>query len=248
MEEGKEVEYLFYVGCSGAYDSRSRSIIESMVKILNASGVSWGTLGNEERCCGDSIRRLGNEYVFEQMAIANIRIFDKYNIKKIVTTCPHGYSTFKNDYQQYGATFEVYHHTEFIDSLIKEGKLKINSTDNGNTVFHDSCYLGRYNNLYEAPRDILTKVSNGKAPLEMQRCKQESFCCGAGGGRMWLEETVGKRIYQERTQEALEQNPSTIAVACPFCMTMFEDGVKQENKENDVKVKDIAEIVSESIN
>lgn len=247
MEEGKEVDYLFYVGCSGAYDSRSRNIVVAMVNILNASGLSWGTLGNEERCCGDSVRRLGNEYVFEQMALENIKIFKKYNVKRIVTICPHGYTTFKNDYKQYGADFQVLHHTELIDQLIRENKLPLQPNGNGRVVFHDSCYLGRYNGIFDAPRNILTQVSNGAPPTEMPRCGQNSFCCGAGGGRMWLEENVGKRIYIERTREALAENPTTIAVACPFCMTMFEDGVKQENKEDSVRVRDIAEIVAESM-
>ena len=247
LTEGVKAEYLFYVGCAGAFDSRARQVTVALTKILNASGVSWGVLGTEEQCCGDSLRRLGNEYVFDKMARENIEIFKKYGIKKIITYCPHCFSTLKNDYKQYGADFEVMHHTQLIDSLIKQGKIKPSSTANGKTVIHDSCYLGRYNGIYDEPRNIIKACSNGKAPADMERCGEKSFCCGAGGGRMWMEELIGKRIYLERTQEALRADPETIAVACPYCMTMFEDGVKDEKAADRVKVKDIAEIVAESL-
>ncbi len=247
VEQGKKIDYLFYVGCSGAYDSRSRSISVAMSRILKAAGVTWGILGNEEKCCGDSLRRLGNEYVFEKIAVDNIATFNKYGIQRIVTCCPHGYSTLKNDYRQYGAEFEVIHHSELIAQFIREGKIKLSPKANGRTVYHDSCYLGRYNDIYEAPRGVLRSANGGVEPLEMERNRQKSFCCGAGGGRMWMEELEGKRIYLERTQEALKTNPSTIAVACPFCMTMFEDGVKEEGVQDKVQVKDIAEIVAEAL-
>lgn len=245
-EKGIEIDYLFYVGCSGAYDSRSKSISVAFTRILNASGVRWGILGNEEKCCGDSVRRLGNEYVFEKMAVENIKLFEKYGVKKIVTCCPHGYSTLKNDYKQYGAEFEAIHHSELIDQFIREGKIKLTPKADGRTVYHDSCYLGRYNDIYDAPRHVIQSVS-AAAPVEMGRNHCQSFCCGAGGGRMWLEELEGKRIYLDRTQEALKADPSTIAVACPFCMTMFEDGVKEEGVQDKVKVKDIAELVAEAM-
>ncbi len=245
LDEEETVEYLFFVGCSGAYDTRSRNIVTAIANIFNKAGISWGILGNEERCCGDSLRRLGNEYVFEMMAKENIAQFNKHKIKKIVTHCPHGYSTLKNDYRQFGGEFEVLHHSELILQLIQENKIKLNPKTNETTVFHDSCYLGRYNNIYDDPRDIVRHSCGGTPPREMERTREKSFCCGAGGGRMWLEESTGKRIYQERTQEALKQNPSTIAVACPFCITMFEDGVKHEGVQNEVMVKDIAEIVDE---
>ena len=247
LSDGVKADYLFYVGCAGAFDSRARQVTVAMTKILQAAGVSWGVLGNEETCCGDSLRRLGNEYVFDVMAKKNIETFAKYGIKKIITFCPHCFTTLKNDYQQYGADFEVIHHTELINNLIKKGKIKPASTANGKTVVHDSCYLGRYNKIYEEPREIIKSCSGGKAPAEMERCGAKSFCCGAGGGRMWMEELIGKRIYLERTQEALKTNPETIAVSCPYCMTMFEDGVKDEKAADRVKVKDIAEIVADSI-
>ncbi|MCK5009943.1 MAG: (Fe-S)-binding protein [Deltaproteobacteria bacterium] len=247
LADGAEVEYLFYVGCAGAFDSRNRQVTTAVTTILNAANLSWGILGTEEKCCGDSLRRLGNEYVFDQLVRDNIEIFKKYGIKKIITYCPHCFNTLKNDYKQFGADFEVIHHTQLIHSLIKQGKITLKGSANGRTVIHDSCYLGRYNEIYKEPREILKEASQGTAPLEMERGGQESFCCGAGGGRMWMEELIGKRIYLERTQEALKTNPSTIAVSCPYCMTMFEDGVKDEKAQDDVKVKDIAEIVVESM-
>lgn len=247
LADGKEVEYLFYVGCAGAFDSRNRQVTTALTTILNAANLSWGILGTEEKCCGDSLRRLGNEYVFDQLARDNIEIFKKYNVKKIITYCPHCFSTLKNDYKQFGADFEVIHHTQLIHRLLKQGTIALKGSGNGRIVIHDSCYLGRYNDIYKEPREILREASQGTPPLEMRRKGQESFCCGAGGGRMWMEELIGKRIYLERTQEALQTNPSTIAVACPYCMTMFEDGVKDEKEQDNVKVKDIAEIVVESM-
>lgn len=248
LADGAEVEYLFYVGCAGAFDSRNRQVTTALTTILNAAHLSWGILGTEEKCCGDSLRRLGNEYIFDQLARDNIELFKKYGIKKIITFCPHCFSTLKNDYQQFGADFEVIHHTQLIHNFLKQGKIILKGSNNGRTVIHDSCYLGRYNEIYKEPREILKATSKGTAPLEMKRRGKESFCCGAGGGRMWMEELIGKRIYLERTQEALKTNPSTIAVACPYCMTMFEDGVKDEKEQDKVKVKDIAEIVAEAMN
>lgn len=246
-QAGKPIDYLYFVGCSGAFDPRSRSIVVAMVKILNAAGVSWAVLGQEEKCCGDSLRRLGNEYVFEDLAKENMRIFEKYNIRRMVTHCPHGFSTLLNDYKQYAAEFEVLHHSELISQLIQDGRLKLRRKVDGVTVFHDPCYLGRYNNVYEPPRKVLIAAAGGVKPREMKRCRERSFCCGAGGGRMWLEEPAGRRIYLERTREALRDNPSTIAVACPFCMSMFENGLKDEGKENNVRVKDIAEIIADAL-
>ncbi|MCP4717335.1 MAG: (Fe-S)-binding protein, partial [Deltaproteobacteria bacterium] len=246
LTEGMKAEYLFYVGCAGAFDSRARQVTVAMTKILNEAGVSWGILGNEEKCCGDSLRRLGNEYVFDKMVKENIETFNKYGITKIITFCPHCLTTLKNDYKQYGIELEVIHHSEMLDRLIKQGKIKPATNGSGKTVMHDSCYLGRYNDIYNEPRDIV-KSCTGKAPVEMERSGEKSFCCGAGGGRMWMEELIGKRIYLDRTQEALKTNPETIAVACPYCMTMFEDGVKDEKAGDRVKVKDIAEIVADSM-
>jgi Fe-S oxidoreductase len=247
LAEDTAVDYLFYVGCAGSFDSRNRQVVTALTTILNAANLSWGILGNEEKCCGDSLRRLGNEYVFDKLARDNIELFKKYRVKKIITYCPHCFSTLKNDYRQFGADFEVIHHSQLIHSLIDQGKIVLKKAGNGKTVIHDSCYLGRYNEIYQEPRAIIKAASGGTAPLEMGRCGEESFCCGAGGGRMWMEELIGKRIYLERTQEALKTDPSTIAVSCPYCMTMFEDGIKDEKAQDRVKVKDLSEIVVEAM-
>ncbi len=245
--EADKTEYLLYVGCAGAFDARDRQVTLAIAKILDASGISWGILGRDEMCCGDSLRRLGNEFVFDRMARENIQMFQEKGVKKIITLCPHCYSTLKNDYRQYGVELEVTHHTELINKLIQENKLKLNGTgDLGNVVFHDSCYLGRYNEIYQAPREAIASVT-GQAPTEMKRRYERSFCCGAGGGRMWMEEAIGKRINLERVEEALKENPKTICVCCPYCMTMFEDGLKDEKADDRVQVLDLAEIVARAL-
>jgi len=242
--DASETEYLFYVGCAGAFDARDRQVTLAIAKILDAAGISWGILGKGEMCCGDSLRRLGNEFVFDRMVKENIKMFQERGVQKIITQCPHCYSTLKNDYRQYGMELEVIHHSELINRLIKEGKLKLNGTgDLGNVVFHDSCYLGRYNGIYEAPRETVASVT-GQAPTEMKRHYERSFCCGAGGGHMWMEESIGKRINLERVEEALKEDPRTICVCCPYCMTMFEDGLKDEKTDDKVQVLDVAEIVA----
>jgi len=247
FETGK-TEYLFYVGCFGAFDARSRRVSLAISKILDASGISWGILGKDELCCGDSMRRLGNEFVFDRMTKDNIKIFTEKGIKKIITQCPHCYNTLKNDYRQYGLELEVIHHTELINNLMKVGKLPLNmnETDLGNVVFHDSCYLGRYNGIYDAPREVIASVT-GRAPTEMDRHLEKSFCCGAGGGRMWMEESMGTKINVARVEEALKKDPKTICVSCPYCMTMFEDGLKSLKADEKVQVMDVAEIVSKGL-
>ncbi|MFA4958042.1 MAG: heterodisulfide reductase-related iron-sulfur binding cluster [Candidatus Methanoperedens sp.] len=247
FETGK-TEYLFYVGCFGAFDARSRRISLAISKILDAGGISWGILGKDELCCGDSMRRLGNEFVFDRMTKDNIKIFTDKGIKKIITQCPHCYNTLKNDYRQYGLELEVIHHTELINNLIKSAKLtlNVNEADLGNVVFHDSCYLGRYNGIYDAPREVIASVT-GRAPTEMERCLEKSFCCGAGGGRMWMEESTGTKINVVRVEEALKKEPRTICVSCPYCLTMFEDGLKSIKADDKVQVMDVAEIVSRGL-
>jgi len=247
FETGK-TEYLFYVGCFGAFDARSRRVSLAISKILDASGLSWGILGKDELCCGDSMRRLGNEFVFDRMTKENIKIFTDKGIKKIITQCPHCFNTLRNDYRQYGLELEIIHHTELINDLIKTGKLTVNANDAdlGNVVFHDSCYLGRYNGIYDAPRSVITTVT-GKAPVEMEHNHEKSFCCGAGGGRMWMEESEGTRINVARVEEALKKEPRTICVSCPYCMTMFEDGLKSLKADDKVQVMDVAEIVSSGL-
>lgn len=247
--ESGQTEYLFYVGCAGALDARARQVTLSTAQILNTAGISWGILGKDELCCGDSARRLGNEYVFDQIVNQNIKLFTEKGIRKIITQCPHCFSTLKNDYRQYGIELEIIHHTQLINDLITTGQIKPNKGPNGfgNIVFHDSCYLGRYNTVYEAPRNVVASIT-GQSPSEMPHNLENSFCCGAGGGRMWMEESPGeKNINVARTEEALAQNPDTICVSCPYCMTMFEDGLKDKDADERVKVLDVAEFVADAL-
>lgn len=240
--EAEKTEYLFYVGCAGAFDARNRRTTQALAEILNTAGVSWGTLGKDELCCGDSLRRLGNEYIFDRMASENVKRLNERGVKKVLTQCPHCFSTLKNDYRQYGAEVEVYHHSQFIRELVAAGKLKPEKTvAAGNLLYHDSCYLGRHNGVYEAPRGVVA-AATGEVPGEMARHHNRSFCCGAGGGRMWMEERLGKRINVARVEEALTGDPETICVSCPYCMTMMEDGLKDLNAEEKVQVLDIAEV------
>jgi Fe-S oxidoreductase/nitrate reductase gamma subunit len=246
FEAGK-TEYLFYVGCAGAFDARNRHTTLSLARILDKAGISWGILGREELCCGESLRRLGNEYVFDIMARENLKLFEEKGIKKIITQCPHCYTALKNDYRQYGADLEVVHHTELIQQLISGGRLKLNTTGElGKVLFHDSCYLGRYNQLYDAPRQVISSAT-GHTPEEMERNRENGFCCGGGGGRMWMEEQIGKLINVARVEEALEKQPETICVCCPYCMTMFEDGLKDKEADERVRVLDLAEIVARAL-
>jgi Fe-S oxidoreductase len=239
-------EYLLYVGCAGAFDSRNKLVTVNLATVLDAAGVSWGILGREEMCCGDSLRRLGNEFVFDRMARDNVKMFKEKGVKKIITLCPHCYSTLKNDYRQYGFDGEVIHHADLINELLSTGRLKLKGTVSlGKVVFHDSCYLGRHNDVYDSPRNIISRAT-GRQPEEMERNRNNSFCCGAGGGRMWMEEHLGTRINLERVSEALRKNPDTVCVTCPYCMTMFEGGLKDKNADK-VAVRDIAEVVAEGL-
>jgi Fe-S oxidoreductase len=240
-------EYLFYVGCAGSFDSRSKHVSVALAQLLDKAGVSWGILGKDEKCCGDSVRRLGNEYVFDRMARENVELFRERGVKKIITQCPHCFSTLKNDYRQYGIELEVIHHSELLRNLVQDGRLKLDKTtgEMGATLFHDSCYLGRHNDVYDAPRQVL-EMATGSAPAEMGRNRDNGFCCGAGGGRMWMEEHTGERINLTRVKEALESKPDTICVACPYCLTMFEDGLKDVNAEG-VRVRDVAEVMAEAV-
>ncbi|AMV73886.1 heterodisulfide reductase-related iron-sulfur binding cluster [Desulfuromonas carbonis] len=241
-----ETEYLFFVGCAGAFDTRNKHVTVALATLLDQAGVSWGILGKDELCCGDSLRRLGNEYVFEQMALKNVELLKERGMKKIITQCPHCFSTLKNDYRQYGLELEVLHHSQLLADLVACGRLPAGKgRSQGKLLFHDSCYLGRHNDEYAAPRAVVAAAS-GNAPEEFSRQGENSFCCGAGGGRMWMEEHLGTRINLDRVREALDQQPETICVACPYCMTMFEDGLKDEGAET-VKVRDIAEVLAEAI-
>jgi Fe-S oxidoreductase len=246
MAEKSDVEYLYWVGCSGAFDQRYKKVSKAFAQILIKTGINFGVLGSEEKCNGDSARRLGNEYLAQTLMKENISTFEKYNVKKIITTCPHCFNSLKNEYPLLKGKYEVIHHSVFIRELIDSGKLKINGSFKHKIAYHDSCYLGRYNQIYNEPREIISKI-NGTSLLEMDRKLDKGFCCGAGGGRMFMEENTGKKVNVERTEEALNTNADIIASACPFCMTMFEDGLKFKNAEEKVFVKDIAELVLENI-
>jgi len=245
--EAEKTEYLLYVGCAGSFDSRQKHVTVALATVLDAAGVSWGILGKDEPCCGDSLRRLGNEFVFDRMARKNVQLFKERGITKVITQCPHCFTTLKNDYRQFGLELEVLHHSELINSLLAAGKLKLNRqvADLGTVVFHDSCYLGRHNDVYEAPRQVIAQAT-GAQPVEMERSRENSFCCGAGGGRMWMEEHEGSRINLNRVEEALTSKPDTICVGCPYCLTMFSDGLKDLQDEK-TRVKDIAEVVAEGL-
>jgi len=247
LAEDPEVEWLYYVGCAGSFDDRSKRVATAFVRLLQRANVKFGILGQEEGCCGDSARRSGNEYLFQIMAQQNIEVMNSYQVKRIVTTCPHGYNTIKNEYPQFGGNYEVKHHTELIAQLLEEERLVVPAKGEVlRLVYHDSCYLGRYNDLYEAPRKVLSRIPNASL-REMNRNRNRAFCCGAGGARMWMEEHHGRRINEMRTEQALEVQPSVICTACPFCMTMMEDGIKAKDMETPVPVLDIAEIVERAI-
>lgn len=247
MSEDSNAEVLFWVGCAGSYDSRYQKVTKAFANIMKEAGVNFRILGTEEKCNGDTARRLGNEYLAQMMMQENVETLNGYNVKKIVTGCPHCFNSLKNEYPQFGGNFEVQHHSEMIEELIEKGKIQLKDEEvKSKTTFHDSCYLGRYNNIYDEPRNPLKQVK-GLELVEMERNKDKGFCCGAGGGRMFMEETIGTRINVNRTEEALNTGADTIASACPFCMTMMSDGVKSFEKQDEVSVKDIAEIVWENI-
>ncbi|MBG9377840.1 (Fe-S)-binding protein [Panacibacter sp. DH6] len=246
---GETPEILFWVGCAGSFDQRAQKITKAFVQILDKVGIKYAILGKEEACTGDPARRAGNEFLFQMMAYNNIQVLNNYNIKKIVTACPHCFNTLKNEYPELGGVYEVIHHTTFLQQLIDDGKivLKEGGSFKGKRItYHDSCYLGRSNNIYEAPRKVL-EILDAEL-VEMKRCKTNGLCCGAGGAQMFKEDEPGnKRVNIERTDEALSLQPDVIAAACPFCNTMLMDGVKNKEKEQEVKVLDIAEIIASSM-
>jgi Fe-S oxidoreductase len=242
LAEDPNVEYLFYVGCSGSFDDRGKKISIAFAKILQEAGVSFGILGTEESCCGDSAMRSGNEYLFQTLAQANIDVMNGYGVKKIITICPHGYNCIKKDYPNFGGNFEVYHHTEILSQLIGQHRIKLTQSVPGTFVYHDSCFLGRYNQIYTEPRRILRSIP-GLNVVEMERNLDKSFCCGAGGARMWMEEDIGERINNARTKQAIAAGADRIAVGCPFCLTMMSDGIKDNQKEETMQAWDLAELV-----
>ncbi|MDD5570653.1 MAG: (Fe-S)-binding protein [Bacteroidales bacterium] len=246
--KGIKPEYLFWVGCAGAFDDRYKKVAKAFAKILSHLEISYAVLGVEESCTGDPARRAGNEMLFQMQALSNIEVLKKYDVKKILTICPHCYNIFKNEYPDLGGCYEVIHYTQFFNKLINEGKLEINSDKfkDKKITFHDPCYLGRMNNEYKAPRKVLNEISSKK--VEMKRNKSFALCCGAGGAQMFKEAEKGdKEIFIERIEEALETKADIIATACPFCMTMLTDGLKYKNKEEEIFNYDIIELVAEAL-
>lgn len=246
LAKGEVPEILFWVGCSGSFDDRAKKITKAIVKILNKANISFAVLGAEESCTGDPAKRAGNEFLFQMQAMQNIQVLNGYEVKKIVTGCPHCFNTLKNEYPELGGNYEVVHHTQLIQDLIAKGKLTIadgKSFKGKRITFHDPCYLGRANDVYEAPREVLQKLD--AELVEMKRCRTKGLCCGAGGAQMFKEAEPGnKEVNVERTEDALEVKPNIIATGCPFCNTMMTDGIKLAEKEGEIQVLDVAELIA----
>jgi Fe-S oxidoreductase/nitrate reductase gamma subunit len=239
ISEARDAEVLLWVGCGGALIERNQRVIRAIAQLLQKAGVRFAVLGREEKCSGDPARRIGNEFLFEMLAKENIANLNKYQVRKVVTPCPHCFNTFKNEYPQYGGMFAVYHHSEFLSDLVAQGKINVPSDARQSVTFHDPCYLGRQNGVYEAPRSVL----GATAPIEMPRNRNESFCCGGGGGMSFVDEPADKRVNQERAREALETGADVLAVSCPFCMTMMQDGINARKGAREMRVMDIAEVL-----
>ncbi|MEE8341534.1 MAG: (Fe-S)-binding protein, partial [Candidatus Neomarinimicrobiota bacterium] len=247
MSEKKEADVLYWVGCAGAYDPRNQKVAKAMVKILEAANIDYAVLGNEESCTGDSARRLGEEYLFETMALQNIETLNKYKFNKIITPCPHCFHTIGNEYGDFDGNYEVQHHSQFITELSAAKKLKLDKYIDDSITYHDPCYLGRHNGEYEAPRNVISSIINNGELVEMGRNKANSFCCGAGGGNMWYDIDDGERINTVRFQEAIDTGVDVVATACSFCTNMMDDAMKLKDKEDSMKVYDIAEMVAEAL-
>ncbi len=246
LSADSNVDILYWVGCSAALDDRNTKVSKATAKVLQAAGINFGILGAEETCCGDPARRMGDEYLFQTLCQSNIETLKKYNVKKIVTSCPHCFNTMKHEYPQFGGNFEVVHHTQLIADLIHDGRLKIGRLDEKTVAYHDSCYLGRYNDIYQAPREIL-KATGGIKRLELPRSGTRSFCCGGGGGHMWMEEDPSKRVNTRRVEEIIGAKVNLVATACPYCLTMFEDALKAKGAEESIKARDLSELVVEAL-
>jgi len=248
MADKQEADVLYWVGCAGAYDPRNQAIARAMVAIFQAAGVDYAVLGKEESCTGDSARRIGEEYLYETLARQNIATLSKYRFNRIVTTCPHCYQTLGKDYRQLGPAWNVIHHSEYIQELISQGRLKLDGKVTGRVTYHDACYLGRHNGIYRSPREVIARTLSWEGELvEMARNHKQSFCCGAGGGNMWYEVNQGERVNFNRFDQAVEIDADTIVTACAFCMIMLDDARKVRDKEESVQVKDIAELVVENL-
>ena len=246
LSERGAAEYLYWVGCAAAFDERTQKVARALVRILRAAGVDYAILGDEERCTGDVARRIGHEFLFQMHAQANIETLNRYDVKKIVTACPHCYNTIKNEYPQFGGRYEVTHHSELIARLLREERVRPVKPLGKRVAYHDSCYLGRHNGIYAPPRDILRGIP-GVHPVEFERRGQRGFCCGAGGGMMWFEERIGKRVNIERTEEALRLRPHAVGTACPFCLSMFEDGIRAKDATDELQAMDVAELVAAAL-
>jgi len=246
MTDVGEAEYLYWVGCYGSFDERNRKVARAFVKLLQAAGVDFAILGSEEKCSGEPARRLGHEYLYQTLAQGNVETLKQYKFQKIVTACPHCFNTIKNEYPDFGGRFQVIHHSELLDELVRSGRLRPGRESARRVTYHDACNLGRYNDIYDAPRSVLASI--GRTELaEMELSRQRGFCCGGGGGRAWMEETEGRRVNQVRVEQAMAVNPEVLASACPFCLTMFEDGVKAKDVGDKMKTRDIAELLAESL-
>jgi Fe-S oxidoreductase len=245
MAEDSNVDVLLWVGCAGSYDDRNKKVLRAFASLLKKANVKFAILGTEEQCTGDPARRIGNEYLYQTLAKTNVETLNRYQVKRIVTACPHCFNTIKNEYKDFGGQYEVFHHSQFIARLISEGKIKPTKTVEETVTFHDSCYLGRWNNIYDQPREVIQSLPSVNL-VEMKSNHDQSMCCGAGGGRMFMEETIGKRVNVARTEQALATNAGIVASSCPFCMTMITDGVKAKEMQDKVKVMDIAELIDQT--
>ena len=246
LAEKPDAEYLFFVGCAGSFDDRAKKITKAVAKILDKAGVSYAILGKEEPCNGDTARRLGNEYLYQTMAQMAVEVFEGYKVKKVITNCPHCFNTIANEFPQFGGNYETVHAAQLVADLIRQGKVKIDKEIAKTIVYHDSCYLGRYNEIYDPPRAILQALP-GVILRESSRSRNTGMCCGAGGGRMWIDEDPSQRVNTLRVDQLLETKPDVIASACPYCMTMLSDGVKEKQLEDQVETRDILELLADAV-
>jgi Fe-S oxidoreductase len=246
MSDVREAEYLYWVGCYGSFDERNKKVARALVRVLQAANVDFAILGNEEKCTGEPARRLGHEYLYQTLAQGNIETLKQYKFQTIVTACPHCFNTIRNEYPQFDGHFRVIHHTQLLDDLLRQERLRPVQRESERITYHDACNLGRYNDIYEEPRRVLAGVTRGDL-VEMTLNRSKGFCCGGGGGRAWLEEHEGRRVNQLRVEQAMEVKPDILASACPFCLTMFEDGVKAKEVGDTIKTRDIAELLAERL-